>query len=137
MYPIPVPVPSHNNYLSITNYKLLFPMLRRWPLLIYAASWTTLLTLTVAVVSFSPEVAFVSAISTSSSFSRACHTDDAIRVPLDMPGQIICLPANRFTKSNIDLIVPPVFAALVVAGSAFLVRAAALWEYDAHFNLDG
>ncbi|PON68604.1 forkhead box protein G [Parasponia andersonii] len=127
MYPIPVP--SHNDYLSITN-KLLFPMLRRWPLLIYAASWTTLLTLTVAVVSFSPEMAFVSAI------SRACQTHDAIRVPLDMPGQIICLPANRFTKSNIDLIVPPVFAALVVAGSAFLVRAAALWEYDAHFNSD-
>lgn len=114
----------------ITN-TLLSPILRRWPLLIYAASWTTILTLTVAVASFSPEVAFVSAISPSSSFSRACQTYDAMRVPLDMPRDTVCLPARRFIKSNIDIIVPPVFAALVVAGSAFLVRAAALWEDDA------
>lgn len=113
------PIPSHNNP-SITT------ILRRWPLLMYAIRWTTVLTVTVAVASFSPEAAFVSAISPSSSFSRACQSNDTIRVPLDMAGEILCLPAHRFTKSNIDLIVPPVFAAVVVAGSAFLVGAAAL-----------
>ncbi|XP_062095675.1 uncharacterized protein LOC133801476 [Humulus lupulus] len=124
----PSPPPHHN--LSMTNM-LISHILRRWPLLIYAISWTTVLTLTVAVASFSPELAFVSAISPSSS-SRACQTNKAIRVPLDMPGEVLCLPSYLFTKSKLDLIVPPVFAAAVVAGSAFLVRAAALWEDDAH-----
>ncbi|GMN47599.1 hypothetical protein TIFTF001_016784 [Ficus carica] len=103
----------------------------RWPLLFYAAAWTMLLTLTVAVASFSPEVAFVWAISSSSSFSRACVDPDmSVRVPLDLPAEILCLPAHRFTKSKLDLIVPPIFAAVVVAGSGFLVRAFALWEDD-------
>ncbi|EXC31023.1 hypothetical protein L484_021325 [Morus notabilis] len=102
----------------------------RWPLLIYATTWTMLLTLTVALASFWPEVSFVSAIS-SSSFSRACVDPDLfIRVPIDLPAEILCLPAHRFAKSNLDLIVPPVFAAVVVAASAFLVRALALWEDD-------
>ncbi|CAL9002503.1 unnamed protein product [Prunus brigantina] len=102
----------------------------RWPVLIYAATWTTLLTLTVAVASFSPEVAFVSSISSTSSFSRACDSEGYVRVPSDVPGDILCLPAHLFSKSSIDFIVPPVFAAVVVAGSAFLVRAVGLWETD-------
>ncbi|KAF4374208.1 hypothetical protein F8388_022974 [Cannabis sativa] len=123
-------IPSAHHNISMTNV-LIYHILRRWPLLIYAISWTTVLTLTVAVASFSPEIAFVSAISPTSSF-HACHTNKAIRVPLDMPGQVFCLPSYLFTKSKIDLLVPPVFAAVVVVGSAFLVRAAALWEDDAH-----
>lgn len=125
-------------YFSITKMQLLRPfssilahLSTRWPLLIYAATWTMLLTLTVALASFSPEVSFVSAISSSSSFSRACVDPDMfIRVPIDLPAEILCLPAHRFAKSNLDLIVPPVFAAVVVAASAFLVRALALWEDD-------
>ncbi|KAI4300135.1 hypothetical protein L6164_033546 [Bauhinia variegata] len=103
-----------------------------WPLVIYAATWTALLTFTVAVASFSPEVAFVSAISPSSSFSHKCKIDESItiRVPLDIPGEILCFPAHSFAKSRIDLIVPPVFAAVIVAASACVVRAAGLWEVD-------
>ncbi|GLT92513.1 hypothetical protein SLE2022_103470 [Rubroshorea leprosula] len=100
----------------------------RWPLLLYAATWTVLLTVTVAVASFSPEAAFVSAITPTSSFSRRCRTEGFIRVPLDLPGEILCFPARMFTRSKVDLIVPPVFAAVVVAGSAWVVRALALWQ---------
>lgn len=52
------------------------------------------------------------------------------RVPIDVPGERVCLPGHMFTKSAIDLIVPLVFAALVVAAAAFVVRAASLWEND-------
>ncbi|GLT89607.1 hypothetical protein SLE2022_075840 [Rubroshorea leprosula] len=95
----------------------------RWPLLPYAATWTVLLTVTVAVASFSPEVAFVSAISPSSSFSRECRKEGSIRVPLDLPGEILCFPVHLFARSKVDVIVPPVFAAVVVAGSVWVVRA--------------
>ncbi|XP_027367380.1 uncharacterized protein LOC113873453 [Abrus precatorius] len=100
-----------------------------WPLLIYAATWVTALTLTVAVASFSPEVAFVSAISPSSSFSEKCKSK-SVRVPLDVPGDTLCFPPHLFTKSHIDTIVPPVFAALIVAASACVVRAVGLWERE-------
>ncbi|OAY41268.1 uncharacterized protein LOC110623757 [Manihot esculenta] len=100
----------------------------RWPLLLYAATWTALLTTIVAVASFSPEMAFVSAISTSSAFSRKCEAQGTVRVPVDVPGEIVCLPAQLFVRSKIDLIVPPVFAAVVVAGSAWVVRAMGLWD---------
>ncbi|TKY62257.1 hypothetical protein E2542_SST12113 [Spatholobus suberectus] len=101
-----------------------------WPMLTYAATWITVLTLTVAVASFSPQVAFVSAISPSSSFSQKCKTSGSIRMPLDVPGDILCFPAHMFMKTKIDLIVPPVFAAVIVAASACVVRAVGLWEHD-------
>lgn len=93
--------------------------------------WTILLTTTVIVASFWPELSFVWAISPSSSFSRQCDEDDAfLRVPLDLPGEVLCLPAHLFKRSKLDLIVPPVFAAIVVAGSTWLVRALGLFDYD-------
>ncbi|KAK3445270.1 uncharacterized protein LOC104436464 [Eucalyptus grandis] len=112
---------------------LLDQILSRRPLLLYAAAWTALLTATVAVASFSPEVAFVSAISSSSAFTRECggpNPEDVVRVPVDLPGEVVCLPAHLFSRSRVDLLVPPVFAAVVVAGSAFVVRALALGEVD-------
>ncbi|KAI9085814.1 hypothetical protein K1719_032228 [Acacia pycnantha] len=105
-----------------------FGLTTPWPVLIFAATWTMLLTFTVAVASFSPEAAFVLAISPSSSFSKACKSESFIRVPLDVPGDILCFPPQLFTKSKIDLIVPPVFAAVIVAASACVVRAVGLWE---------
>ncbi|KAE8099436.1 hypothetical protein FH972_017419 [Carpinus fangiana] len=99
----------------------------RWPVLVYAAAWTTILSLTVTAASFAPEVAFVSAISSSSSFSKTCATEGFVRVPLDLPGEMFCFPAHLLGKSKIDQIVPPVFAAVVVGWSACLVRAVGLW----------
>ncbi|XP_057438442.1 uncharacterized protein LOC130730447 [Lotus japonicus] len=101
-----------------------------WPILAYAATWMTLLIVTVPVASISPQVAFVSAVSPSSSFSQKCRADGSIRIPLDLPGEIICFPAPKFIMSKIDLIVPPVFAAVIVAASACVVRAVGLWDHD-------
>ncbi|KAK7245253.1 hypothetical protein RIF29_40090 [Crotalaria pallida] len=100
-----------------------------WPILIYAATWMTLLIFVVAVATFSLQVAFVSAISPSS-FSQNCNDDGYIRMPLDVPGDILCFPAHLFMKSKIDLIAPPVFAAVIVAASAYVVRAVGLWEHE-------
>ncbi|RWR86042.1 hypothetical protein CKAN_01492400 [Cinnamomum micranthum f. kanehirae] len=98
-------------------------------LLFYAASWTALLTVTVAVASFAPEMAFVWAITPSSGFSRACgEGEGAVRIPLDGPGEVMCFPAELFKRSKMDLFVPPAFAAVVVAAAAFVVRAVGLWE---------
>ncbi|OMO66190.1 hypothetical protein CCACVL1_21269 [Corchorus capsularis] len=102
----------------------------RWPVLLYAATWTVLLTAMVALASFSPEVAFVSAISQSSSFSKECGIQGSVRVPVDVPGEKLCLPGHLFGRSKLDWIVPPVFAAVVVTGSAWVVRGMGLWEFD-------
>ncbi|KAE8717304.1 UNC93-like protein 3-like [Hibiscus syriacus] len=102
----------------------------RWPVLLYAATWTFILTAMVAVASFSPEFAFVYAVSESSSFSKACGTEGLLRVPMDVAGEKLCLPVHLFGKSKIDWIIPPVFAALIVTGSAWVVRGMGLWEFD-------
>ncbi|KHN09426.1 hypothetical protein glysoja_016525 [Glycine soja] len=78
----------------------------------------------------SPQVAFVSAITPSSKFSQKCSSGGSIRMPLDVPGDILCFPAHMFVRSKVDLIVPPVFAAVIVAASACVVRAVGLWEHD-------
>ncbi|OVA03522.1 hypothetical protein BVC80_1651g21 [Macleaya cordata] len=113
--------------LSFIN-SFLHRITNRHPFLFYAVMWTVLLTITVAVSSLSPEIAFMSAISPSSSFSQACKSEGYIRVPLDGPGEVFCFPAHLFKKSKMDYFVPPIFAAAVVAGSAFVVRAMGLWE---------
>ncbi|CAH1452218.1 unnamed protein product [Lactuca virosa] len=111
---------------------ILEKLTQRWPLLVYATTWTTILTATVAVTSFAPELAFVWAITPSSSFSKVCQDqkEGFVRVPFDVPSEIFCLPAEMFKKSKIDLVVPPIFAAVIVAASACLVRALGLWEVD-------
>lgn len=81
-----------------------------------------------AVSSFAPEIAFVSAISPSSSFSKSCHADGFVRIPLDNPMEVMCFPAHFVRRSNLDFFLPTVFAALVVACSAFMVRSLGLWE---------
>nr|GMD46578.1 Cortactin-binding protein like [Ipomoea batatas] len=107
----------------------------RLPLLFYAASWTTVLTVTVALASFTPELAFVSAITPASSFSAPCGGaggSSSVRIPLDVPSEVFCFPAELFRKSKMDLVVPPIFAAVVVAASAYVVKALSLWESTDH-----
>ncbi|KAK9079262.1 hypothetical protein SSX86_000932 [Deinandra increscens subsp. villosa] len=118
-------------FVSFFN-SLLDRLSRRCPLLVYATTWTTILTVTVAVTSFAPEFAFVWAIAPSSSFSRVCRDqrEGLVRVPFDVPSEFFCLPGELFKKSKMDLVVPPIFAAVVVAASACLVRALGLWEVD-------
>ncbi|XVF05551.1 hypothetical protein REPUB_Repub05bG0181800 [Reevesia pubescens] len=102
----------------------------RWPQFLRALTWTVLLSLMVSIASFAPEMSFVSAISPSSSFSQSCKTEGLVRVPLDFPWEKVCLPAHMVKRSNVDFFVPTVFAGLVVAGSACLVRSLGLWESE-------
>ncbi|KAI3834811.1 hypothetical protein MKX03_006714 [Papaver bracteatum] len=115
-------------------YSLINRFTSNHPLLIYALVWTVLLTITVAISSLSPEIAFMTAISPSSSFSTqqqhnqaSCKIEEGyIRVPIDNTGEVICLPAHFFVKSRMDYFLPPIFAAVVVDGSVLLSR---LWDY--------
>ncbi|KAK4270085.1 hypothetical protein QN277_023167 [Acacia crassicarpa] len=100
-----------------------------WTLLQYAAGWTMFLVLTVAMASLPPEMAFLSATSPSSSFSNKCKIDGSIRMPLDIPGSILCFPAPLFQKSKFDFIVPPILAVVFVTASTCLVRALGLWDH--------
>ncbi|GMP50736.1 hypothetical protein CsSME_00017232 [Camellia sinensis var. sinensis] len=98
--------------MTLTLFNSIFHRLTsRWPSpppLLYAAAWTAVLTVIVAVASFWSEAAFVSAISRKSVFSRACEWEGLVRVPM----------------------APLVFAAVVVGSSALVVRALGLWEVD-------
>lgn len=122
---------------------MFFPSLRsiitrlttRWPLLLSAATWTILLTMTVAVASLAPELAFVSLISPSSSFSRPCYSDGFVRIPLDFPRQSLCVPSRMAKRSPLDFFVPTLFSALVVAASTFVVRSLCLWEIRRAWSL--
>ncbi|KAM6591820.1 hypothetical protein CsatA_014425 [Cannabis sativa] len=97
-------------------------------ILLYATTWTIMLTVTVAVASFAPEFAFVMAISPSSSFSKSCNSKGLVRIPFSDPlTEVICFPSHMVKRSKIDLIVPTVFAALVVTASACFVRSFALY----------
>ncbi|XP_021771145.1 uncharacterized protein LOC110735274 [Chenopodium quinoa] len=94
----------------------------RRPMIIYAGVWTLLLTVTVAVAALTPETTFIWAITPTSPFSTACKSEGSLRVPVDLPSDVVCLPAKYFQRSKIDLFVSPIFAALVVASSACVVR---------------
>ncbi|XWS53159.1 hypothetical protein CRYUN_Cryun11dG0133700 [Craigia yunnanensis] len=103
----------------------------RWPQLLHALTWTVLLTLMVSIASFAPEMAFVSAVSPSlSSFSRPCKIEGLVKIPLDFPREKVCLPAHMVKRSKMDFFVPTVFAGLVVAASACVVRSLGLWESE-------
>ncbi|CAH2038640.1 unnamed protein product [Thlaspi arvense] len=97
------------------------PFLRRvsarWPVIIQAATWTILLMFTVAVASFAPELAFVSTVSSS------CGGGDGfVKIPMDFPGDNVCIPSHMVKRSRFDLFVPSIFAAVMVTASACLIR---------------
>ncbi|XWS71721.1 hypothetical protein CRYUN_Cryun03dG0162900 [Craigia yunnanensis] len=105
-------------------------VMAQWPQLLHALKWTVLLTLMVSIASFVPEMAFVSAVSPSSSFSRSCKPEGLVRIPLDFPREKVCLPAHMVKRSKVDFFVPTVFAGLAVAASACVVRSLGLWESE-------
>ncbi|KAL7261963.1 hypothetical protein ACSBR1_000372 [Camellia fascicularis] len=87
---------------------------------------------TVAVASFWSEAAFVSAISRKSVFSRACEREGLVRVPIDVPTEVLCFPVQMFRQWSklLDLLASLVFTAVIVGASALVVRAWGLWEVD-------
>ncbi|CAN6877470.1 unnamed protein product, partial [Brassica oleracea] len=100
---------------------LMEPLLRRvsarWPVIVQATTWTVLLMVTVAVASFAPELAFVSTVSSS------CGRGDGfVKIPMDFPGESVCVPSHMVKRSRFDLFMPPIFAAVMVTASACLIR---------------
>ncbi|XP_010521819.1 PREDICTED: uncharacterized protein LOC104800648 [Tarenaya hassleriana] len=91
-----------------------------WPVFVQAATWTVLLMFTVAVASFAPEMAFVSTVSSSS--AKPCGGDGFSRIPLDFPAESVCVPSHMVKRSSLDVCVPTVFAAVMVAASACVIR---------------
>ncbi|KAG0487793.1 hypothetical protein HPP92_006604 [Vanilla planifolia] len=101
------------------------------PTLVCVTTWMALIAAVIAAGSLAPEAAFVWALSPASSFAGECGDVGAVRLPLDAPpGEVLCFPAGLFGRTGVDLLVPPIFAAVVVAGAACFVRAIALWETD-------
>ncbi|KAJ4786749.1 hypothetical protein LUZ62_037995 [Rhynchospora pubera] len=105
----------------LLRLRLRRPMLRR------AATWTALMTAVVVLASFSPEVAFVWALS----HPPARCEGDSLWVPLD-GREGACLPSRAINRSAADVFVPPVFAALVVGASACFVKAVAWGRPHTH-----
>ncbi|KAG6492258.1 uncharacterized protein LOC121999286 [Zingiber officinale] len=102
----------------------------RWQCIVYAVAWTILIIITVALAALSPELAFIWAVSPTSAFMQACGAG-TVRLPMEgSPNLAVCLPSIRFDRSNIDIVVPPLFAVLVVMSSALVVRAIGLWEAE-------
>ncbi|TKY48440.1 hypothetical protein E2542_SST25859 [Spatholobus suberectus] len=70
-------------------------------LLLNAVTWTVLLIVTVMLVSLAPGVAFVLATSPSSSFSKPCNdVGHFVRIPLDFPREMVCLPEHAVMSSS-------------------------------------
>lgn len=51
-------------------------------------------------------------------------------LPMSFPSEVICLPSRLFRKWIVDLVVPPLLAGVVVAGSDFVMLACELWDKD-------
>jgi hypothetical protein len=109
-------------------------LLPRRSLLIYAATWTAVATAAVAVAAFAPELAFVWAVRTGTPLSKACAGSSdgtSVGLPLDgPPWDVVCLPAGMFGRAPVDIIVPLVFATVVVAGAIWFTTAVGVWEDD-------
>ncbi|KAK8959881.1 hypothetical protein KSP40_PGU021057 [Platanthera guangdongensis] len=104
-------------------------LLNRSSAQLYVLAWTAFVVTTVSIVSLAPEVAFVWALSPASPFTHHCGGANFVRLPLDaLPNEIICIPTELFGSTSLDLIVPPIFSAVVVASSACIVRMIGLWE---------
>lgn len=133
---------------SVSLLAMSHPFLRQLaahcPVLLPTAAWTLLLTLTVSIASLAPAAAFMAAIiSPSSSLSRktlgcsgSSNADrhclspcgSFIGIPLGVPGEILCVPERMVAVSDFDFLLPTVFAAVAVLGSACLLRSLGLWE---------
>ncbi|CAN7116221.1 unnamed protein product [Brassica rapa subsp. narinosa] len=115
------------------------PILRKisaapWPVLVQAATWTLLLMLTVGFASFAPEMAFVSTLSISGLLSPSSNLCDGgnglVGIPIDLPGEMVCVPSETVKRSPFDLFVPTIFAGVMVVASVSLIRSCFGMETD-------
>ncbi|GAA0143246.1 hypothetical protein LIER_35702 [Lithospermum erythrorhizon] len=99
----------------------------------FVVSWTFLLIVVVGLAALSVEYVFTSAISPSSYFSQPCVMLGFVRLPLDIPREIISVPVQLVKPSSFDGMVPFVIVALLVAASANLIKNVGLLTND-HFD---
>ena len=91
--------------------------------------WTVLLVFTVVLASLAPAMAFMGATSPSSLFSQPCKGSEFVRIPVDFPREVVCLPEDTvMIRTRLDFFLPTLFAALVVGASACLLRSVVFWE---------
>ncbi|CAM0958135.1 unnamed protein product [Alopecurus aequalis] len=107
----------------------------RRPLLLYAATWTAVAAMSVAVAALAPELAYVWAVKPAAPLTRACpgsgFMGGSIGLPLDgPPWDAVCVPAGMFGRTVPDIIVPLVFAVVVVASAVGFTTAVGVWEDD-------
>nr|CAB3472191.1 unnamed protein product [Digitaria exilis] len=112
-------------------------LLARRGLLAYAATWTAVAVTAVAVAAFAPELAFVWAVGPSTPLSMACGGGAgggdgfSVGLPLDgPPWDVVCVPAGMFGRAKPDVIVPLVFAVVVVTAAVWFTTAVGVWEDD-------
>jgi len=107
-------------------------LLARRALLAYAATWTAVAVTAVAVAAFAPELAFVWAVGPGTPLSRACQGGGegfGVGLPLDgPPWDVVCVPAGMFGRVRPDVVVPLVFAVVVVTGAVWFTTAVGVWE---------
>ena len=111
-------------------------LMARHPLLLYAATWTAVATMSVAVVALTPELAYVWAVVPGVPLTRACPDGgftggSTIGLPLDgPPWDPVCVPVAMFGRTIPDMVVPLVFAVVVVASAVGFTTAVGVWEDD-------
>ncbi|CAA7017701.1 unnamed protein product [Microthlaspi erraticum] len=92
--------------------------------LVRTATWTVLLMLTMGFASFAPEAAFMSTLSSS---SNSCGVGGGgrygyVRIPIDSPGEIVCVPSDMVKRSSFDVFLPTIFAGVMIIASVSLLR---------------
>ncbi|XP_074290556.1 uncharacterized protein LOC141617270 [Silene latifolia] len=80
----------------------------------YTGMWTVMLVLVAGVASIVPELAFLHS-------SQKCGVDGYVKIPMELPGMRVCLPAQMVKESPLDVLVPALFASLAVACSAYVL----------------
>ncbi|KAL2643572.1 hypothetical protein R1flu_011159 [Riccia fluitans] len=99
--------------------------LRGQPVVCHSVLWASSLALLVTLGALSLEMGFSSNVSLQPQQAEVCTLlgcKPCYSLPLDGPDYRFCVPALQFKKSRLDFIVPPIFAGLVVSGSALLVQ---------------
>jgi hypothetical protein len=114
----------------------------RHTMLLYAATWTAVAAMSVAVAALAPELAYVWAVAPGAPLTKACpgsgFNGGSIGLPLDgPPWDGVCVPAGMFGRTVPDIVVPLVFAVVVVASAVGFTTAVGVWEDDDEEGNDG
>lgn len=80
----------------------------------HTGSWSIVLVVVAAVAAFAPELAFLWS-------SHECGVEGYVKMPMDLPGNSMCLPSNVVMRSSFDPFIPLIFAPIIVACSGLVL----------------